>query len=91
MRKILNSEVEYLTVNYSREVASIKAIVETLKASDYRISKSTMSNRVYCIGNGRNQKKVGIFSPKKSQPCKTVTKAILHKIDLITDKENPPS
>jgi len=78
-------------VDNSREVASIKAIVETLKASDYRISKSTISNRVYCIGNRRNQKIVGTFSPKESQPSKTVTKAIIHKIDLMTDKENPPS
>jgi len=91
MPKKLNSEVEYLTRNYSREGLSIRAIVKKLEASDHQISKSTVSNIVNCIGNRRNHKLVGMSSPKKPQPSKKVTKDILRKIDLLTDKENPPS
>src|SRR5665811_1677922 len=91
MSKKLDPEVEYLVRPYSRGGLSQRKIVETLKASGHKISKTCVFNIVNCIGNRRNHKLFGLPSPQKTQPSRTVTKAMIHKIDVLTLKENPQS
>ena len=56
----------------------------------FRISKSGLAN-IKSIGYRRNDKLVGLPSPGKEQPKKVATKTIIRKVDLMTQKENPPS
>jgi hypothetical protein len=91
MTKILDLEVERLINHFSSSGLSYKAIVDKVKLSGHKISKTTVHNVVHGIGKTRTCRNIGLPSPKKSYPSKTVSKPMIRKVDIMTDKENPPT
>ena len=75
---------------FQREFSQ-KSIVEKNKRSGVKISKTAVFSIINCIGKRRNHKLVGLPSPNISQHKKIGESEIIRKVDLMTNKENPPS
>ena len=91
MPKKLSLEVDVLVRQFSRENLSFELIRKKLIDIGHKISKKTVANIVNCIGERQNHNMVGLPPPKKPHPRQKATKAMIRKIDMLTDKENPPS
>jgi [histone H3]-lysine36 N-dimethyltransferase SETMAR len=91
MPKKFDPEVDHQVRAFSSAGLSYRAIVEKVRESGFDISLSGVFNIVNCIGYRRNDKLVGLPSPKKSHPTVVRTKELIGKIDKMTDKENPLS
>jgi len=91
MPKKIDPKVEGQVIGLSKAGSSQRSIVDTLRRDNIVISQRTVSRIINNVGNRRVLKAKGQPSPIKRQPCKVVTPRIVKRIDLLTQKENPPS
>lgn len=91
MPKKLAPEVEGAILTLSKLKYSRSMIRKKLRKQNYIVSEGTISNVINCVGERRQAKSTGQRSPVKRQPLKPSNQSALKKIDLMTQKENPPS
>jgi hypothetical protein len=91
MPKKLAPEVDALIFAFSKMGFSRRQVQSKLKEQNITVSDKTVSNVLNSIGYRRNHKSVGLSSPKKEQPRTVRTRALIQKIDNLTNKKDPPT
>lgn len=87
----MDPKVEGRILALSGQNFSQRKILSTLKSENISVSKTCIHNVIHNVGQRRQAKSIGLLSPVKEQPRKTVTPSIIKKVDILTSKENPPS
>ena len=91
MPKILSVEVEVLTKSFSEGGRSIRWILNHLKGKGHQVSYGGIWRIINGEGEKRQAKAKGLDSPKKKQPYRKRTPAVIRAIRRMTSRENPPS